>query len=379
MGFSRKLSLLASFDWWLISSAFLISCAGLVTMNSFVGNSYFFEKQLVIVLVGFALALGISFIDFRFLRRTSIVVIAYFIVVLLLGFLLLYGQVVKGAKGWIDLGFFSLQPSELAKLALILLLSKYFARRHIEIANIRHIILSGFYAFVLFILVSLQPDFGSAVIIFLIWFGMVLVSGISKKHLFLVFTICALTFGFLWTGVFEDYQKARIRTFIHPLADVRGAGYNALQSTIAVGSGEVLGKGVAYGTQSKLQFLPEYETDFIFAAFAEEWGFVGVLALFILYGIIVFRSVMIAMRAHSNFEALFALGFAIFIISHFTIHVGMNIGVLPVTGITIPFMSYGGSHIIVECLMIGILLGMRRYERPVHRQAFQNEILDINN
>jgi len=372
-----KLRWLKSFDWWLMSSAFLISCAGLVTMNSFVGKSYFFEKQIIMVAVGFFLAFVLSFIDFRFLRRTSIVVIIYVGILLLLGFLLISGQVTKGAKGWLDLGLFTLQPSELAKLGLILLLAKYFARRHIEIANIKHIIISGIYAFILFVLVALQPDFGSAMIIFLIWLGMVLVSGISKKHLLIVFTIGVVAFAGLWMGVFEDYQKARIKTFIHPLADVRGAGYNAMQSTIAVGSGQIMGKGIGYGTQSKLQFLPEYETDFIFAAFAEEWGFIGVIFLFILYGIIVWRATRMALLAHSNFEALFALGFVIFVISHFTIHVGMNIGVLPVTGITIPFMSYGGSHIIVECAMLGILMGMQRYERPVHRQALHNEIIDI--
>jgi len=372
-----KLRWLKSFDWWLMSSAFLISCAGLVTMNSFVGKSYFFEKQIVMVAVGFFLAFVLSFIDFRFLRRTSIVVIIYVGILLLLGFLLISGQVTKGAKGWLDLGLFTLQPSELAKLGLIFLLAKYFARRHIEIANIKHIIISGIYAFILFVLVALQPDFGSAMIIFLIWLGMVLVSGISKKHLLIVFTIGVIAFAGLWMGVFEDYQKTRIKTFIHPLADVRGAGYNAMQSTIAVGSGQIMGKGIGYGTQSKLQFLPEYETDFIFAAFAEEWGFIGVIFLFILYGIIVWRATRMALLAHSNFEALFALGFVIFIISHFTIHVGMNIGVLPVTGITIPFMSYGGSHIIVECAMLGILMGMQRYERPVHRQALHNEIIDI--
>jgi len=372
-----KLRWLKSFDWWLMSSAFLISCAGLVTMNSFVGNSYFFEKQIIMVAVGFFLAFVLSFIDFRFLRRTSIVVIIYVGILLLLGFLLISGQVTKGAKGWLDLGLFTLQPSELAKLGLIFLLAKYFARRHIEIANIKHIIISGVYAFILFVLVALQPDFGSAMIIFLIWLGMVLVSGISKKHLLIVFTIGVVAFAGLWMGVFEDYQKARIKTFIHPLADVRGAGYNAMQSTIAVGSGQIMGKGIGYGTQSKLQFLPEYETDFIFAAFAEEWGFIGVIFLFILYGIIVWRATRMALLAHSNFEALFALGFVIFVISHFTIHVGMNIGALPVTGITIPFMSYGGSHIIVECAMLGILMGMQRYERPVHRQALHNEIIDI--
>ncbi len=377
MGLILKSKWFRSFDWLLFFSALTLSCAGLVTMNSFVGESYFFEKQVVVLGISLCVCLFLSLFDFRFLKKTEVVVGLYGLIIALLGFLLIVGQVTNGAKGWLNLGFFSLQPSEFAKIALILLLSKYFARRHTEIANIKHIIISGFYAFVLFLLVAMQPDFGSAVVIFLIWFGMVLVSGISKKHLGLVVLTGIVAFGGLWFGVFQDYQKARIKTFIHPLADIRGAGYNAFQSTVAVGSGQLLGKGVGYGTQSKLQFLPEYETDFIFAAFAEEWGFVGVMFVFLLYGILVWRTVMIAVRAHSNFEALFAFGFAIFVMSHFVIHVGMNIGLLPVTGITIPFMSYGGSHLLVEFTMIGILLGMRKYERPMRKQAISNEILGI--
>lgn len=377
MGLIFKSQWFRSFDWILFFSAIMLSCAGLVTMNSFVGDSYFFEKQIVVLGISVTFCLFLSLLDFRFLKKTEVVVGLYGIIIALLVLLLVIGQVTNGAKGWLNLGFFSLQPSEFAKIALIVLLSKYFALRHTEIANIKHIIVSGLYAFVLFLLVAMQPDFGSAVVIFLLWFGMVLVSGISKKHLGLVVLTALLAFGGLWFGVFQDYQKARIKTFIHPLADIRGAGYNAFQSTVAVGSGQVLGKGVGYGTQSKLQFLPEYETDFIFAAFAEEWGFVGVMFVFLLYGVLVWRAVLIALRAHSNFEALFAFGFAIFVMSHFTIHVGMNIGLLPVTGITIPFMSYGGSHLLAEFTMVGILLAMRKYERPMHKQAISNEILGI--
>lgn len=373
----KKISLLKNFDWLLLGASILIAAAGLITMNSFVAERYFFERQFIVLIIAVLVAMGLSFIDFRFLRRTNIVVTIYGIVLLLLGSLLVWGSAIKGSRAWIDLGFFSLQPAELAKIALILLLAKYFALRHVEIAHIKHIIISGIYALILFMLIALQPDFGSAMIIFLLWFGMVLVSGISKKHLAIVFTIGILSFAGLWTGVFADYQKERIKSFIDPLADIQGAGYNAYQSTIAVGSGQLMGKGVGYGTQSKLEFLPEYETDFIFAAFSEEWGFVGVLIIFALYGVVMWRAIHIAIYAYSNFEALFALGFAIFIISHFTIHVGMNIGLLPVTGITIPFMSYGGSHLLVEFIMIGILMGMQRYERPVHKTAMHNEIIDI--
>ena len=178
--------------------------------------------------------------------------------------------------------------------------------------------------------------------------------------------------------MFEDYQKQRIVTFIHPLTDIQGAGYNAYQSTIAVGSGQIFGKGVGYGTQSKLRFLPEYETDFIFAAFAEEWGFVGVTILLTLYGVVLSRILQIAIRGASNFETFFGLGVAILFISHIIIHIGMNIGLLPVTGTTIPFMSYGGSHLVTEFAALGILMGQRKYSRPTHAEAGKNELVGVN-
>ncbi|MFC1733417.1 FtsW/RodA/SpoVE family cell cycle protein, partial [candidate division KSB1 bacterium] len=222
-----------------------------------------------------------------------------------------------------------------------------------------------------------QPDFGSAIIIAFLWLGMVLVSGISKKHLLIVALLGIIGLFGMWTYVFEDYQKDRILTFIHPLTDIQGTGYNAYQSTIAVGSGQLIGKGVGYGTQSKLEFLPEYETDFIFAAFAEEWGLVGVILLFILFAIVIWRVLKIAMLGATNFEILFGLGLAILFISHITINIGMNIGLLPVTGITLPFMSYGGSHLVTEFVGLGILMGMRRYARTTHKDDSNREFLGI--
>ncbi len=203
---------------------------------------------------------------------------------------------------------------------------------------------------------------------------MVLVSGISKKHLALVFCVGILAFAGLWFYVFKGYQKQRIVNFIHPLSDIRGTGYNAYQSTIAVGSGEVFGKGVGFGTQSRLKFLPEYETDFIFASFAEEWGFVGVLLLLFFYAVVIWRILLHAMRGSTNFEMLFGLGLAILFMSHVFVNVGMNIGLLPVTGITLPFMSYGGTHLLTEFAGLGILMGMSRYQRAAHKDLSKNEL-----
>ncbi|KKQ77670.1 MAG: rod shape-determining protein RodA [Candidatus Zambryskibacteria bacterium RIFCSPLOWO2_01_FULL_39_39] len=373
-----------SFDWLLFGAVFFISVAGILTMNSFLpngqagaGGGVLFVRQIIWLVISIIVLFIASLVDWRFLRRTSSIVFLFVVCCFILLFLFVAGSVFKGAQSWFDLGAFAFQPVDFAKIVLVLLLAKYFSRRHIEIANVRHILTSGFYTFIIFMLVFLQPDFGSAIIIFLIWLSMVLVSGISKKHLLVVFLSGLLAFGGLWFFVFKDYQKARIISFINPLTDLSGSGYNAYQSTIAVGSGEIWGKGVGLGSQSKLKFLPEYETDFIFAAFSEEWGFVGVILIFGLYGVVFWRIISIAKNGATNFEILFGLGLSSIFLSHFIIHVGMNVGLLPVTGITMPFMSYGGSHLLAEFLGLGILMGQSSYARATNKEAAKNEIIGI--
>lgn len=365
-------ALFAGFDIWLFGIALVLSCLGLVTMYSYLGENTYFQHQVLWIVVSFLFLIAASIPDYRFLRMGNSVFFIYLTICVSLVLVLFLGAVVKGAQSRFNLGIFSLQPADPAKLVLIIVLAKYFSKRHVEIADIRHIIISGLYAFVIFGLVLIQPDFGSAVILFLVWFGMVLVSGISFRHLALVFLMGTIAFGGLWSFGFREYQKDRIRTFLHPLANIRGTGYNEYQSMIAAGSGQLMGKGIGYGTQSKLQFLPEYETDFIFAAFAEEWGFFGVLFVFALFAAGIWRIVWRALSAETNFERLFGAGFAILLTTHFFVHIGMNIGLLPVTGTTVPFLSYGGSHLMTECVGIGMFIGMtKRKVRP----SFEPEYL----
>lgn len=364
-------------DWLLFGAATLLVAAGTITMNSFVGVSPFFERQVIWALLSIVCFFVLSFIDFRFLKRSGILAALFLGSCIVLIALLFFGQFVNGARSWINLGFFSFQPTDPVKIVLILILAKYFSRRHVEIANVRHILFSGFYAFTIFALVFLQPDFGSSLIIFSIWLGMVLVSGISKKHLAIVFFVGLASFALLWTSVFEEYQKKRILSFIHPLTDIQGAGYNAYQSTIAVGSGRLLGKGLGFGTQSKLKFLPEHETDFIFAAFAEEWGFVGVTFVLVLFGIVFWRIFSIALHGKTNFEVLFGVGCALLFMSHLVIHIGMNVGLLPVTGTPLPFLSYGGSHLLTEFVCLGILMGMRNYSRATFRDERNTALVEF--
>ena len=364
-------------DVTLFIAIVFIALAGLITMSSFhVGDNYFW-KQGTWILIGISAYFIASRVDYRFLRDTRVVVGMYLMVTFVLALLFVLGNVAKGAQSWFNVGGIAFQPADLMKLVLIILLAKYFSRRHVEIANIRHIIVSGLYAFIPFLLVVLQPDFGSAMVLFFTWFGMVLVSGISKKHLFAVFAVGIITFSLAWQFVFKPYQKARLVNFIYPLQDIRGTGYNAYQSTIAVGSGGLLGKGVGYGTQSRLNFLPEYKTDFIFAAYAEEWGFVGSILLLIFYFIVMYKLSTKALNADSSFEALFTYGVMIWFCTHIAINIGMNIGIMPVTGIPLPLMSYGGSHLLAECLALGMCVGMYRYARGGHQHQIKNEFLGL--
>lgn len=364
---SIKTTLLGA-DWILLGSAILLSLGGLVTMNSLNDQLSYFSRQLIWIPVGVLFALIASVIDWRFLRRSSVVMGIYLIVVFLLSILFATGSAFKGAKSWFDLGGFLIQPSDPAKIALVILLAKYFTRRHIAIKDFQHILISGVYAGILVALTLLEPDFGASVILFGIWAGMLFVSGISKKHILYVVLGSVLVFSLLWGFALAPYQKARVKSFINPTQDIRGTGYNAFQSVIAVGSGEILGKGVGYGTQSKLKYLPEYQTDFIFAAFAEEWGFVGSLLLLGLFGTIIWRVCLHSYRAATNFEALFSLGVAIIFSVHAVIHVGMNMGLLPVTGTPMPFVSYGGSHLITEYIAIGMVISMASFSRATHRE-----------
>ena len=367
-------------DWLLVAFIIPIILAGLVTMKSFTpleNAGDFFNKQIIWILMSFAVFFIFSFIDFRFLKRTDILVFLFLLTSFALLVLIVLGHISHGHKSWFNFGFFSFQPVDMMKLVLVLVLAKYFSRRHVEIRDIKHIFISGFYALIPLILVLLQPDFGSAMIVLFIWLGMVLVSGISKLHLFLVIASGVLIFASLWFFAFAPYQKARIYNFINPSADIHNTGYNVFQSTVAVGSGQFTGKGLGFGTQSRLKFLPVPQSDFIFAAYAEEWGFVGSFLILLLYSLVIWRILYSTSLGASNFEILFGLGIAIFFMSHILVNIGMNLGLMPVTGIPLPFMSYGGSHLLIEFAGLGILMSMRKYTRSVHRDDMKNEFLGV--
>ena len=350
----------AIIDWALLIPAVLLTFLGISVLFNFSGPNDFALKQGVWMLVSVGVYILTSLVDFNFLKNSRFLLTLFFVTTLALLFVFVLGQAVKGAQSRFYILGFAVQPADPAKLVLIAVLAKYFSRRHMEIAHIKHILISGLYALILFLLVALQPDLGSALMIASVWFFVVLLSGISKKHLFGLISIGFTGSLLAWNLLLKDYQKDRILVFLDPLKDLQGAGYNAYQSLVAVGSGGLWGKGIGFGTQSKLNFLPEYQTDFIFAAFAEEWGFVGVIILFTLFAALIFRILNMGAKSHDNFVRLFSIGVAALFLTHFTVNVGMNIGLLPITGITLPFVSYGGSHLLTEYLALGILTSLSR-------------------
>ncbi len=363
------------FDWTLIVPALTLSLIGILTMSTFGQGASLASRQLLWLAIAFGVYLGLSSFDMSFIRRTPVIMALYAVSLTLLCLLLLFAHPVMGARAWFSFGLISFQPADLAKLALIALLAKYLSRRHVEIGDFRHIIVSGAYAFTLMLLILVEPDMGNAIIFGTLWLGMMLISGISKKHLAILGLIGLIVASALWFEGLKPYQRTRIISFVNPASDIHGSGYNAYQAKIAVGSGELFGKGIGYGTQSKLRFLPEYQTDFIFAAFAEEWGFIGVVLLLSMYVLLFARLAQIARASATNFDAFFTLGVLILFAAHVAIHTSISLGLLPVTGTTTPFMSSGGSHLVLEFAALGIVTSLARHGRGASRDLSANEYL----
>ncbi len=350
------------FDWILFSAIFLlmgISLLILSSLSSTGGTNYFF-KQVFFVGVGIGVMFFVAFLDYRHIERASTPL--YFGTLALLGSLLLIGSTVRGTTGWLSVGTFQVQPVEFAKVVLILFLSSFIRKKTSELGEWTRIIASLFLSAMMIFLVLRQPDLGSSLVLMAIWIGMIIVAGLRISHvLTLTFLGCLLVIG-TWF-LLAPYQKDRINTFLHPELDPKGSGYNVLQSMVAVGSGGIFGKGVGHGSQSQLAFLPERHTDFIYAVVTEELGLVGAWLVLVLYGVILYRIRRIAEVASDNAGYLLSVGALIFFFTHMAINVGMNIGVLPVTGLPAPFLSYGGSSLLAFCLMIGLLQSVYRNKR----------------
>jgi rod shape determining protein RodA len=342
------------FDAALAVSFVLLLAVGVVMMYSTsLGGSYsIYYKQLAYAIVAIGLFAFFSYFDYKILER--IATPFYFIIVALLATVLKFGYLSLGARRWFNLGLIDFQPSELAKLALILLLARFFASRRGEIKNWQNIVLSFLYALVPIILIVRQPDLGSAIILFMIWLGILLVSRVQKKVFIYLFIGIVLVSAGAWKFGFHDYQKHRIETFLNPQLDPEGRGYNVQQAIIAVGSGGIHGTGLGKGLQSQLKFLPERQTDFVFASAAEELGTIGTVVIILLYCALLYRLLIIYRNSRDDTGRFMVAGIFFFIFSQAAINIGMNVGLLPVTGIPLPLVSYGGSSLLSTAIALGI-------------------------
>lgn len=349
-------------DWILITATILLIGIGLLSIySSSLGKGDFlnFKKQATFFGIGIFLMFFFSFFDWRIFRENSyLVLILYFVSLLSLVGLFFFAPEIRGVKSWYKLGPFSIDPIEFTKIVLIIVLAKYFSTRHVEMYRVRHILLSGFYVFVPAVLTFFQPDLGSVLILIALWIGVLIVSGIKLRH-FLILCLCGFLILVLsWFFLLKDYQKERIISFIEPL-DPLGMSWSQNQAKIAIGSGGILGQGFGKGSQTQYGFLPEPHTDFIFAAIAEEFGLIGVSVLFFLFLLLLWRIFKIAINSESNFPRLFSTGLVIIIISQIFIHIGMNLGILPIIGISLPLVSYGGSGLIAILAALGVVQNIK--------------------
>jgi len=317
-----------------------------------------FKKQLLFLGIAFLLFFIFSRIDWRIFNSSSLLFLLYVFTLLLLGLVLVIGTKTHGAAAWFRFGAFSFQPVEFAKVVLILVLAKYLSSRHLEIWQFPKLLASGVFAFLPMVLVALQPDLGGAIILGLIWFGLVVVSRIRFKQVIFLLILCTILVGLGWSFFLKPYQKDRLLSFLNPQADPLGAGYNREQALIAIGSGGLFGKGLGWGTQTHLRFLPLPKSDFIFAALGEELGFVGISIFLVAFLVLIYRLVYWALVLPYNFCKLFTIGFAIKLTVEVFINTGMNLGLLPIIGIALPFISLGGSHLIADFIALGIINSM---------------------
>jgi len=328
------------------------------------GNFFNFKKQILFFAIAIFLVILLSFLDLRFLKTNSYLVLSlYFLSLLSLGGLFLLGSEIRGVKGWYKLGAFSFDPMSLAAIILIIVLAKYFSFRHIEIQRIQPIVFSGLYAIIPIGLVLLQPDLGSSISLIAVWLGMVIFSGIKLRHFLILALVFLLIIALCWLFWLKDYQRQRMISFLNPNIDPEGISWNVNQSKIAIGSGGFFGKGIGQGSQTQYGFLPEPQTDFIFSALAEETGALGVVILIFCFLFLFWRIIKKALGTSNNFSRLFAAGFSFLLISQTFINIGMALGILPVIGLPLPLVSYGGSQLLAFYLGLGILMSLTRQKR----------------
>jgi len=356
--------LFTHFDWLIFAVTIALALAGLASVYSATHSHLhsIYRKEVYWVIIGFFFLLIAIILNYSLLERLAYVLWGTSVFLLVAVFII--GRSTAGARRWIPLGFFTLQPSELAKLALVVMLAKYFSARTIPEKGMRFkdLVVPGLFMIIPFGLVAKQPDLGTAIILWMIFWSMVLIVKVNFSVLATILATFAAAAPFAWKAL-KGYQKTRLSSFLDPDADPLGTGYHLMQSKIAIGSGGFLGKGFTNGTQGKLMFLPEHHTDFIFAVFAEEWGLIGALVMLSLFMALILSGLGTAANSKDRFGFLLAFGITSMFFWHVTINLGMVSGILPVVGVPLPFISYGGSFFITSMIAAGLIINvkMRRF------------------
>jgi len=350
-------------DWVLIGILLLNSIIGVAFIYScshyLPGNYYL--KQIFWIFISLVALFLFLFFDYHFLADYSYLM--YGLLISTLCGILVFGKLVAGTKSWIRFPFFQIQPSEITKVVVILVLARYFSKRQKELLSFTDLIISGVLFLLPVFLIALQPDLGTALSFLPIYLGALILGGINKKFI-LFLLIFSMLFGFVgWKYFLKDYQKTRLTTLVSPNKDPLGAGYHIIQSKIAIGSGGVKGKGYKKGTQSQLRFLPARHTDFIFSVIGEEFGFIGVIAVILAYALFVFRLFHSAFMSRDRVGIYIVFMVSMMITCQFFINVLMTIGFLPIAGIPLPLISYGGSSLLANYLAVSLVLNvkMRRF------------------
>jgi rod shape determining protein RodA len=343
-----------SFDFLTFFLILAIGSLSLLTLFSL--NRALYTSQLIFWIIGLAVFYLGSNLDHQFLKKIAVPL--YVLSIVLLVVLFWVGEPIRGSIRWFDFGIFRLQPSEIVKIATIFVLASFFQNR--SAANIKNVLLSLLIISPAVFLIFRQPDLGNALCIVAIWFGMAFVAGFSVKHI-LVLSLAAVILGIIGFEILSPYQQVRVASFMNPAADPLGTGYNIIQSKIAIGSGGIFGRGLGRGSQSQLNFLPEAESDFIFASITEQLGFLGAAILIALFVFLISRVANFA-KKQDRLVALLITGTCSFLIFQFTVNIGMNLGLLPVTGITLPLVSYGGSSLVSTLFLLGVAFSIKRHQ-----------------
>ncbi len=368
---SEKTGYLHNFDYLMVLAALALTVFGMILIYSGSLPNYGTATQVIegpiarqatFALIGLAAMIGLSRIDYRLAGYAAIIL--YALAILSLAFVLVAGEAIYGSRRWIMIAGTQIQPSELTKLVLIIVLAKYLVDRQERLRELPVFISSLAIAILPTILVFAEPDLGSAVILLTIWFTMVIMAGARAMHILGLITSALIVAPFALIGVVSDYQRERIATFLDPGKDPLGSGFNTLQAEISIGSGRIFGKGLTHGTQTQLDYLRTQTTDYVFSVLGEELGFIGVVVLFALFIFLLMRALQTASSSRDPFGRLMATGICTYILFQVFINVGVNIRLLPVTGIPLPFISQGGSSLVTLFIGLGLLLSIRTHSVP---------------